>query len=311
MIGAENAAEFAGGCLVPSPVYSRERVRERAGGQGDKSASEYCPPGGESLQAFQQHRPPALSLALSRRTGRGNKGLLVALMLLAVVGVAGCATKPDPIPHYSPIDASASLAVIRTRLANVKTVRGEADMTLTDPKGQSVHLDGAYLLAAPSRARLRAWKLGQAVFDLTIREDGAWAYLPREEAKPAAPGLRQSMGRWLGLLGGGDFFVGDAEVNADTLVLTRPEGDGLTLRCTVDRPTLTPRQYELFDKAGKSRFTLTLADYRNAGADQVWPMTITAKSEGGTVEIRTRDVEVNAELPEAAFQPPRRAEKLP
>lgn len=230
------------------------------------------------------------------------------LALLAAMYVMGCAAKPDPIRRYAEMSPSDSLAVVRTRLANVKTVRGEADMTLTDPKGQTVHLDGAYLLAVPSRARLRAWKLGQAVFDLTIREDGAWAYLPREEA---APNLRQSMGRWLGLLGGGDFFVGDAEVTSDTLVLTRPEGDGLTLRCTVDRPTLTPRQYELFDTTGKSRFTLTLSDYRNSGTDQVWPMRITAKSEGGTVDIRTRDVEVNAELPEAAFRPPSRAVKLP
>ncbi|MDB5324499.1 MAG: hypothetical protein JWM57_68, partial [Phycisphaerales bacterium] len=140
-------------------------------------------------------------------------------ILVTAILLAGCAAKPDPIPRYAAMSPSDSLAVVRTRLANVKSVRGEADMTLTDPKGQTVHLDGAYLLAAPSRARLRAWKLGQAVFDLTIREDGAWAYLPREEARPAAPGLRQSMGRWLGLLGGGDFFIGDAELHGDTLTL--------------------------------------------------------------------------------------------
>jgi hypothetical protein len=40
-------------------------------------------------------------------------------------------------------------------------------------------------------------------------------------------------------------------------------------------------------------------------------MRLVAVSDGGTVEVELREVEVNPELPENAFAPPRRAEKLP
>jgi outer membrane lipoprotein-sorting protein len=233
------------------------------------------------------------------------------IFLIAAILSTGCAAKPEPIRHYPTTGPAESLAILRTRMADIKAVRGEATLTLTDPKGQTIHLDGAYLLAPPNRARLRAWKLGTAVFDLTIREDGAWAYLPREEAKPAAPNLRKSLNQWLDLLAGGEFFAGDAEIKGNTLILTRPQPGDMTLRCTVDRPTLTPRLYELFDPQGVKRFTLTMSDYRPAGENQVWPMKIVAESEGGTIQLDTRDVEVNGELPAATFRPPSRAEKLP
>jgi outer membrane lipoprotein-sorting protein len=78
----------------------------------------------------------------------------------------------------------------------------------------------------------------------------------------------------------------------------------------VDRPTLTPRKYSMLDERGRTRFTLSLEQYRQFG-QVVWPTKLTAVSESGTVEIELRDVEINPELEETAFVPPRRAEKLP
>lgn len=231
--------------------------------------------------------------------------------LMSFVALAGCAAQPAPAPRYAPMDAAPSLAAVRERINGLKTVQGEATITLTKPYGDAVRLDGAYLLAPPGSARLRAWKLGTAVFDLTLRGGQAWAYVPRDEARPAAPNLRQSLGRWLTLIGDGELFTGEAEVIGDTIRLARPEGDGLTLRCEIDRPTLTPRRYTLVDSDGVERFSLTLADYRPATGGQVWPWSISAISASGVVDIRTSAVEVNSELPASAFTPPARAEALP
>ena len=61
---------------------------------------------------------------------------------------------------------------------------------------------------------------------------------------------------------------------------------------------------------GGTRFSLTMDRYRQFG-DAVWPTRMVAVSDGGTVEVALREVDVNPELSDAAFTPPRRAERLP
>ena len=253
-----------------------------------------------------------LTLTLSRGyTGEGTGRRALATVLLAASTLAGCAAKPDPIPRYTGLDTDAALATLRERTAALKNVRGEATIKLTNAKGESVNLDGAFVLAKPERARLRAWKFGQAVFDLTIDGEKAWAYLPREEAKPAVPGLRQSLGRWLALLSDGDgLFEGQAVERGGEIRVARPEGDGVVC-CAIDAATLTPRQYTLIDGRGQRRFRLVLSEYRPAADGQVWPSMLFAESETGTVEVRMRDVETNTDIDPAAFKPPARAEALP
>jgi len=89
--------------------------------------------------------------------------------------------------------------------------------------------------------------------------------------------------------------------------------DGTSLICDVKRQTLTPRLYLLVDASNKTQFSLRLDRYEmtSTGADQVpWPRHITASSSSGLIEVDLREVELNADLPPAAFAPPRRAEKL-
>ena len=66
----------------------------------------------------------------------------------------------------------------------------------------------------------------------------------------------------------------------------------------------------MLDGNGKQRFSLKLDRYKQFG-EVVWPTRLVAVSEGGTVEVELREVEINPPLPGAAFVPPRRAEKLP
>ena len=261
-------------------------------------------------QSANEHRGLVPSLSLPGNAGRGNRRLAA---LIAVLALSGCATdRPDPIPRYDYAEADTARTILNTRLKKFRTVRGEATIILTDAKDQTVRLDAAFALQPPGAARLRAWKFGQAVFDLTLRDGEAWAYLPRDEAKPAAPNLRRSLGRWLELIADDAIFREPVEFeDGRNLYISSKQPDGTTIECRIDRATVTPREYKLYDDKGVQRFTLTLADYRLYADEQVWPTTIIAKSDQGTFEVRAHDIEMNATVPDVTFKPPSRAEKLP
>jgi outer membrane lipoprotein-sorting protein len=232
---------------------------------------------------------------------------VVACILLA----AGCAQREN-IPTYPPMDAQQSLATIRQRSAQIQNVSGEGAITLTDPTGRSVRLDAAFVLAPPERARVRAWKFGQAVLDLTILPEGTWVYLPRaeddhaEQLRAASGNTGRALRQWLGLLAGQlDTPQSSARVEGSRIIVTRPASDGMMLTAIVDRATLTPRRYALKDVAGRERFTLSLDHYRLLGPT-VWPEHVEARSESGTIAIEMRDVELNDAAP-GAFKPPARA----
>ena len=85
---------------------------------------------------------------------------------------------------------------------------------------------------------------------------------------------------------------------------------GQRIVCDVQRATLTPRRYSVFDSDGVVRFTLTLDRYAMIG-DIPWPVHLTAKSEGGVIAIELKGPELNGDLAPNAFVPPRKAEKIP
>jgi outer membrane lipoprotein-sorting protein len=229
--------------------------------------------------------------------------------------LAGCAThQPSPLPKYPGLDDAAALRVLAERAASVKALSAQCVLTLTRPDGQSVQLDAAIAMAPPDRLRLRAWKFGQAVFDLTLTPDGLWVMAPedperREKVLPATLSAAQ-FGREWAVLNGGFFLQNDLTTGGDAKWLTvrRRVEDGRTILCRVDRATLTPRQYEMRDPQGVLRLRLTLGDYRVLN-ETPWPTRLNARSGDGRIDIRLKEVELNQQLPPNAFKPPRRAEK--
>jgi hypothetical protein len=182
--------------------------------------------------------------------------------------------------------------------------------------GDSLRLDAALALQPPDNARLRAWKIGQAIFDLTLTPQGAWVVLPaehRDDMLPAGKNASQFLRQWSTYLG--DFFAAegltvDDKPGAKRFTVRRKMGDG-TLSCDVDRATLTPRVYRFADEQGKTRFTLLLNNYRDI-AGQPFPTEMVAKGDGvGQVRVELVNVEINGEIAPKAFVPPRKAEKLP
>ena len=245
-----------------------------------------------------------------------RRALFVSPLLLLLLVSAGC-HNTEELPTYPRMSAGETQRMLAERAHCIKTVSAEGIITMTRPDGESIRFDGALAMAPPDRARLRAWKFGQAVFDLTLTREAAWLVAPSDASRAddikKAGARAGELARTFADLSG-RFFDSTLEVKmpkeTDAIyVFVRRNADGSSLWCTVDRKTLTTWSYELLDPSGKQRFRLSLDRYALVQGI-AFPHRITAVSETGTVQVGLRDVELNSELPDAAFTPPRRAEKL-
>jgi len=239
----------------------------------------------------------------------------IALGALVLIASAGCAKPRPPLPAVRwGNDVAAAQRILIERAQSVQTVSATGLLTLTRPDGESVRFDAAMVTAPPDRLRLRAWKIGRAIFDLTLTPDGLWLLSPRDDSlrdkvKQAGVGAGELAKQWA-LLSGAFFEREDlvAAIRGGDLILSAPQ-DELTIRAVIDRRTLVPRRYVLSDARGRTRFSLRLDDYRMIG-DTPYPHRALAESESGRILIQLDEVELNTELALAAFTPPRRAEKI-
>src|SRR5205085_1085222 len=133
-------------------------------------------------------------------------------MLFLMIGalLAGCARHPkEPaLPTHPWVDQQTALRTLSERAKAVKTVQSEASVTITRPDdGGTVRLDAVLALQPPEYARLRAWKIGQAIFDLTLNPQGAFVVLPpehKDDMLPAGKNASQFLRQWSTYLG--EFF---------------------------------------------------------------------------------------------------------
>ncbi len=222
-----------------------------------------------------------------------------------VTGLSGCAS---PLPTYPRLGDGESCRIIAERLEAVDTVSGEGRIMLTAPDGRTVRLEGALAADPPERLRLRAWKLGRAVLDITAVGDEVWAFAPEESAGQSFDVPEGGIARAMRLFRA-EFFRGARVVEGGStdrlLVLTETTAhDAVT--CEVDRPTLTPRRFRV--TRGGVDGVLVLDRYRMTSGI-AWPNEWRFESERGSAVIRLDRVEINGPLPETAFVPPRRAER--
>jgi hypothetical protein len=235
-------------------------------------------------------------------------------LLVVLVMLVGCEVR-ERIPTYPLMPAAQTFEQLRTRSAGVQTVSGEGSLRMTRPDGQSIGLDAAVVLRPPEQARVRAWKFGRAVFDLTASPEGVYVVAPKESSQReqilSAGSRAATMIRdWLKLTTGA-FDANELQERGNELVATRAEADGGRLVCVIDRRTITARSFKLVDANGRERFSLKLDRYAESNG-RVWPRRIEAKSEeGGELRFELREVEINGELPAGAFRPPPRAQRLP
>ncbi len=227
------------------------------------------------------------------------------IILLAIT--CGCARLSIPI--YPKMRPAESLAIASQNYQQIQSVQAKGTITLSDTKKESVRLDGVLILQRPDKLRLRAWKLGQVVFDLTINDIAAYQYIPRNEAKSAITTSHKLLSHWQRSL------LGNLQPDPETVT---ESNDQILFRnvqqdheeWTIDRKTLTVSQIQIEDENGERKFELQFRDYQ-AFNTHVWPTLIRAIRESGVIEIKLSEIEINGQLPENAFVPPARAERLP
>lgn len=219
------------------------------------------------------------------------------------------------LPTYRTLSGDESVALIAGRQQALRTVSAECEITLTDAEGRELRLDAALVVQAPARVRLRAWKLGRAVFDLTLVEGRAWLFTPEEGAR--AGGLQtkdlpvKRVGEALSLLGP-EYFRGARAVGGDDAVLI-VRGSALgrdDVECRIDRRTLVPRRFTFGAGPGSGPHELALDAYRAYGP-LVWPADMRLTGPSGAVALRFTNVELNGEPAPGAFTPPARASEIP
>jgi outer membrane lipoprotein-sorting protein len=265
------------------------------------------------------HHPPYQALHQSARQpkrqpqSRCHSSLLacIVLCILSALAAGGCR---NSLPTYPPMSDTESLSLIAARLDSVRTISAPVSLKLTDADRQTVTLDGVFLCRPPHYARLRAWKLGTPVLDLTITPEGVWVYAASRGGDPQgqlASLPAEGVARSAELLTGAYFasalpFTHTAD--AQTLHVTGPAMGVDSVTCEIHRPTLTPRRFIL--GTGDHAMELRLTDYAVI-SDTVWARRIEFLSPGGTILMRFTDIELNGELPASAFSPPPRATRLP
>jgi outer membrane lipoprotein-sorting protein len=229
---------------------------------------------------------------------------IIALCLL----LASCET--EHIATYPPTSAQDATKILVDRSRSIKNISAQGLITLQKPNGETVRLDAAMAIQRPGNARLRAWKFGQAVFDITLTPLGLWVVAPQHDPNTFGDKTANVTRQWLKLMTG---TFDDQSLIVDDrgshLICKQQTEDGSTLLCEVDRKTLTARRYILRDPDGEDRFALTLSRYAEFNGI-AWPRRIEAVSPTGRIVVDLHDVDINGELPASAFHPPARAVKI-
>jgi hypothetical protein len=237
-------------------------------------------------------------------------------MTACVLVLSACTSD---LPTYPWMSDRAALEVVSTRLESVHTVSASADVVLTSSRGGTVSMDGAFASKPPTKARLRAWKFGNPVLDITVLPEGTWMFLSeRDGSDSAASGkmAAQGVARALELLSGTYFAkarVLHDESTRSRMVLVGPALGQEDVWCEVDRTTLTPRVFRMAvaDPAGAGRTVELHLDGYKAVGGVAWSTRMRFISPEGDILLRLGDVELNGDLAVQALVPPARANKLP
>ncbi|MCH8242121.1 MAG: hypothetical protein IH897_05855 [Planctomycetes bacterium] len=237
-------------------------------------------------------------------------GPLVIVLSGSALAICGCGPR---LPVYPWRGHDLALRTIVHRAELLETLTAECRLILTRPDGTSTQLSGALVARMPGYFRLRAWKLSQPVFDVTLTPQGLWIFaadltggdplqsLPAERIVDAwsilSAGIVNSSWDPVPDLERRRFRVGKDISSSDT-----------PTNCAIDRSTFTIRECEFVAGEDDGNLALRMDRYKVIDG-HVWPLRIEALSDHGRVTLLLDDVSINGEITEGAFQPPRRAIK--
>lgn len=229
--------------------------------------------------------------------------------------VGGCASQK--LPTYPWVDTDTAVAQLASQDARLQSILAAGSVTLTDSKNRTDRLAASLVVKFPDYMRLRAWKSGQAAFDLMFKPEGVWLMVPEqrkadESFRPVSAVAADLSRAWPTFHG--DFFTAlNIEIEdhfGKTFWIQRRLDNGAIIRCEVDRATLTVVQNQVLDRHGRQRYSVAYEHYAVVN-DLAVPHRIVAKGEQGTVVIDLLEMQVNRPTPAGAFVPPEHADRLP
>ena len=238
------------------------------------------------------------------------RGSLTAVILVAG---AGCTS---PLPRYDWHDAQTAFRIMTERESAIRTFSATCRILLESGNGR-VQLTGALVAEPPDRLRLRAWKFSQTVLDITLNDDGLFV-LQKGRSDDAKEKLEHvDHARFVEAISLMPGFERDAawqagrEIDQDEFAITKPSSDdGPAIECIADKATLIRKRCLYRDDANRVRQSLSFDAYVHVD-DTVWPMRVTGEGESGLFLLLFDRIDINAELAERAFVPPRRAVRQP
>ena len=245
----------------------------------------------------------------------------VAVFALAI---AGCRTDPpgQALEQTEGLSNDQVLAALAERANQVQRVMASGTIRLESDEDGSVLLDVALLASGDDQLRLRAWKLGRPVFDLTRDGDALWLWISERaevdstttDGVPLAAihiqtGWRMMAGRLFAQ-------TPDRVISEDPFIvefdLASDQTGGAPARAqfAIDRATQTHTRCTIIDSAGIERQTLQLGAYRLIDGIP-WATSIDSGTDDHRFQITLESVELNGELPPSSFTPPSNAQRQP
>lgn len=227
----------------------------------------------------------------------------LALFILALATLAACAR---PLPRHPWVDAPTALATIRARGEAITSVSSACGITLRSAHS-SIRLDGALAAEPPDRFRVRAWKLGTPVLDLTQTDGGIWLMLSERARADSTAALdlitQERLARAWAVITGAALAGGQVlDEGGPSFRIATPD-----FTAEIDRDTLTIRRIAFPSDGG----SVTLDRYTLLGDAIVYPRRVLAEHEKGSIEFRLDDPAFNEAIDPIAFKPPRSAVRRP
>lgn len=242
--------------------------------------------------------------------------LAIASLVLVTVGCQ------SSLPRYPAMSIEQSLSVMRERNKPITTLSASCRIILTDEQDRSVQLNGALVAARDGQLRLRAWKLTQPVFDLTLNAKGGWLWEPQarlsggaaasvqERAANDAGGFAHFTFFWSMVTGDFDAQWSGHKEEDDLLSVRQVSAGEVAFHCAISTPTLTVTSCSVAAGGNEPEADIKLSGYRCDGS-YVLPTQIEASAQGRQFTILFDDLDINEELSPLVFVPPSDAVSLP
>ena len=229
-----------------------------------------------------------------------------ATLVALLVSFGGCQSS---LPEYELMSSQDSHRLMADQFRSLNIVRIVGRLTLTSEGGQRTSADFATVLDS-TRMKMRIWKFNAVVYDLTVTDEGVWAYDALKDRDSSIAFESSDMHQAWRLLMGSFFLETTAqEQRLGTSTITfELRRDSESTQCVIDRRHLVARKYTI-NRDAEETLNMDLARYRMTD-DMPWPARMTLRGPAGRIQIQLSDVSFPDIDDDAIFKPSTRADRI-